>query len=212
MWASLQIINFSGQDRGGNAFKGSVWIIYISIYRYSYILPCLQVVGRLWLDGCGDLIQLWILMNPFLYEGRENRKLNGAKVLQKCLWCHTRGQLESDVTQSISKLSLGLGRDFCHPRGQVASHVLRSSSVLVFPYSKAQSQTPKKEEKPNVEKLCSDTGRAYYLLGQYLLTFLTLNPHPDRSRTGKTFLPHIKRPKDFFFPLLALLWKAEVSC
>lgn len=51
--------------------------LYTHIYLYIYIyhLPCLQGVGRLWLDGGGDLIQLWILMNPLLYDGRESRKL-----------------------------------------------------------------------------------------------------------------------------------------
>lgn len=75
MWASLQTVNYSRQHREENAFKGSVGIIYTYISIYLYISPALPAGCGEALDGGGDLIQLWILMNPLLYDGRESRKL-----------------------------------------------------------------------------------------------------------------------------------------
>lgn len=51
-------------------------VLGLHTYIYPHISPALPAgCRRLWLDSCGDLIQLWILMNPLLYDGRESRKL-----------------------------------------------------------------------------------------------------------------------------------------
>lgn len=49
MWASLQIINYSGQHRGENAFTGSTGIIYVFIH----ISPALPA-------GCGEALAGWL--------------------------------------------------------------------------------------------------------------------------------------------------------
>lgn len=51
MWASLQIINYSGQHRGENAFTGSTGIIYVFIS--IHISPALPA-------GCGEALAGWL--------------------------------------------------------------------------------------------------------------------------------------------------------
>lgn len=176
---------------------------YIYIHTYIYILPCPQGVGRFWLDGCGDLIQLWILIiSSFIMAGRAGNCEHGHSPAKMSVMLQ---QKTTEIRCHSGKLPLGPGRDFCQPKGQVESCALRSSSVLVFAYSKAQRQTPIREEQLDGGKFCNGTETAYYFLGQHLLTFMTSNPCPYRSRTGKNFLPHIRRPKDLLFPLSAVL-------
>lgn len=182
-------------------------VLGLYTYIYPYISPALPAgCGRLWLDGCGDLIQLWILMNPLLYDGRESRKLRTWPKSCKNIWCCSRGQLQSDVTRGISKLPLGPWRDICHPRGQVASCAPRSSSVFVFSNSKAQRLTSIREEQPDGG--CNAVAQwHHYLLGQHLLTFFT---HAQTGPGQGRLFFHISGDlKIYFFPLLAVLWSEE---
>lgn len=109
---------------------------------------CPQGVGRLWLDGCGSLVQLCRQWIPSFMVLQGQKTVNTAKALHKYLWCCSRWQLESAVSQGVSRLPLEPGRGFCHPREQVDCCVLRCSFDLVFPHSEAQRLTPTGDVQP----------------------------------------------------------------
>lgn len=116
--------------------------LYTYLYLYIYLLPCLLGVGRPWLDGCGGLIQLWILMNPLLYDGRESRKL--------WMWPKScKNVCDATAEDNKNQMSLQASASclweetFVTLGGQVASYALRSSSVLVFPKLRDWPQSEK---------------------------------------------------------------------
>lgn len=97
--------------------------------------PCPWGAGSLWLDS--SCVQPWRQWIPSsMATGRAENCTRGQRPAKISAMLQ---QMESAVTQGISRLPLGPGKGFCHPTGQVACYVLRSSFGLVFPHSEAQT-------------------------------------------------------------------------
>lgn len=163
---------------------------HIYLYIYIYILPCLQGVGRLWLDGCGDLIQLWILMNPLLHDGRESRKL--------WMWPKScKNVCDAAAEDNWNQKSLRASASCLW--GEEETFVTLEDKWRPVPWDLLLSwcfPTPKLRDWSQSEM----GGRSAMAQRQpWPASSHISHPCPDRSRTGKTFLSHIKRPKDLFF-------------